>query len=286
MLHVLAQTHTAGVRTHGNAELRRHQHYREHFVHAAEATAVDLTKSNRLRLHQLLEDHAILALLAGRDADRRDGFGDPRVAQHVVGARRLLDPPWIEPRELAHVLDCLVDVPHLIRVEHQLALLADRLAHDLQATLVVLQVATDLDLEVRPPLLDTLTTQLADLLVGVAEPAGGRRVRGIAVGEHFFLALRARVLELVQNVDCLFRPERVSDVVEVDRAYDLLGRHVDDELPGGFALDLRPDIPARVHDPGGGEVYDALLRPHPAELRITREHAPDGTHVALDRLQR
>src|SRR6266550_3081355 len=70
VLHVLAKAHLAGVWTDRHAELRR--------------------------LEELLEDHAVLAMLARGHLDRRDGSCDGGVAEHVIGARRLLDPVRLE----------------------------------------------------------------------------------------------------------------------------------------------------------------------------------------------
>ena len=121
-----------------------------HLVHAAQPARVDLAEGDRVRLHELLEDDPILAVLSRGDADRRDGARDRRVAEHVVRARRLLDPPGIEPRQLAHARDRLVHLPDLVRVDHQLAVGADLLADERGAAHVVGEIASDLDLEVRP----------------------------------------------------------------------------------------------------------------------------------------
>src|SRR5207248_677069 len=102
-------------------------------IHAAEAARVDLAEADRLRLQELLEDDAVLAVLAGRDADRRDRLRDRRVAEHVVGAGGLLDPVRIEFGEALDVRDRLADVPDLIRVEHELALAPEDLARDPRA---------------------------------------------------------------------------------------------------------------------------------------------------------
>src|SRR5437588_9774046 len=172
VLYVLAQPDTARMRTYRNPELGREQQHRQHLVHAAQPAAIDLTELDRLGLHQLLEDDAVLALLAGRDADRGHRLGDRRVAQHVVRAGRLFDPPGIEPRQLPNPGDGLVHVPDLIGVHHELAIGPDLMAHQCGATHVVLQVPADLDLEVRPAARDALAAQTADLVVGVAKPPG------------------------------------------------------------------------------------------------------------------
>src|SRR5207249_9434499 len=91
VLHVLAKTDAARVWAHRNAELGGEEEHRQHLVHTAQAAAIDLTESDRPRLHQLLEDDAVLTLLSGRDADRRDRARNRGVPEDVVGARRLLD---------------------------------------------------------------------------------------------------------------------------------------------------------------------------------------------------
>src|ERR1700729_3236545 len=107
------------MRTYRDAEFRRQQQHREHLVETAETTGVDLAKIDRARLHQLLEDHTILTMLAGSDADRLDPAPNRRVTEDVIGTRWLLDPQRVELSERLHKSDRLVDVPGLIRVEHQ-----------------------------------------------------------------------------------------------------------------------------------------------------------------------
>jgi hypothetical protein len=72
------------------------------------------------------------AMLAGShpDAERPYRLGDRRVTQNIVGAQRLLNPPWPELGQAPHVGDCLIDLPDLVGIHHQRALLADLLADD------------------------------------------------------------------------------------------------------------------------------------------------------------
>src|SRR5439155_14084604 len=117
-----------------------------------------------------------------------DRLRDRGVAENVVGARWLFHPVWVELREAFRVRDGLTDIPDLVRVHHQLAI-ADLLADDPRATHVVLDIAADLDLHVRPALIHRFAAERANLFVGVTEPARGRRVRGKAVAAHLVLAL-------------------------------------------------------------------------------------------------
>jgi len=80
VLNVFAQTDAAGVWTHRNSKLCRHQHYGQHFVHARETATIDLTEADRFGLEELFEDHTVLARLARGYADRRQRFGDLCVA--------------------------------------------------------------------------------------------------------------------------------------------------------------------------------------------------------------
>src|SRR5216684_951654 len=85
VLDIFAQANAAGMRAHGYAELRRHQHHRKHFVHAAEPAAINLAKADGAGLQELFEDHSILAVFSGGDANWRDGLRDFRVAQNIIG---------------------------------------------------------------------------------------------------------------------------------------------------------------------------------------------------------
>src|SRR5256714_11692353 len=102
VLHVLAQAYAAGMWADGDAELRGEQQHGQDLIDPAQPATIDLTEADRTGLHELLEQDAVVTLLSGRDTDRRDGPRDGGVTQHVVWAGRLLDPPGIEPRQLAH----------------------------------------------------------------------------------------------------------------------------------------------------------------------------------------
>ena len=94
------------------------------------------------------------------------------MAQDVVGAQGLLDPPRPELGQSLHVGNRLLDLPDLVGVHHQGAVLADLLADDPGAAHVILEVAADLLLEMRPATGNAFAAEAAQLLVGVAEPAG------------------------------------------------------------------------------------------------------------------
>ena len=89
---------------------------------------------------------------------------------------------------MPHVGDGFIDVPHLVRVHHQLAAGADFLAQNAGAAHVFIQIAADLLLEMRPALRDAFAREAANLVVVVAEPARRGRVSRVALREHLLLA--------------------------------------------------------------------------------------------------
>src|SRR5579859_7313691 len=81
MLNILAEAHAASVGTDGDAELFGHEVDGQRLVDAAEAAGVEVAELHPAGLHELLEDNAILAVLARRDADaqRVERLRDGRV---------------------------------------------------------------------------------------------------------------------------------------------------------------------------------------------------------------
>ena len=148
MLHQLAQPNSTGVRTHRHTELRCHQYHGEVLVDAAKTAAVDLTKADRIRLQQLLEQHAIGAMLARGHAHRRHRARDHVLIRHPGSSA--LDPQQVEFRQGADLIDGFIDIPALVGVDHQRAIRADGFAHETNALVIVFGTRAHLDLEVRP----------------------------------------------------------------------------------------------------------------------------------------
>ena len=99
---ILAQTDTACVRAYRDAKLGRHEEHAEHFAYASEATGVNLAHVDGLGLKKLLEDHAVVGVLASCDADavRLERLADRGVAEDVIGRGGLLDEPAVpSPRQ-------------------------------------------------------------------------------------------------------------------------------------------------------------------------------------------
>src|ERR1700748_3873249 len=98
MLHILAEAHATGMRTYWNVELRRHQNYNEILTHPRQTAAVNLTNINCIRLQQLLEHHAIVAVFSSCNTHLRNLTPDAGMTENVVRAGRLFHPPWIDLR--------------------------------------------------------------------------------------------------------------------------------------------------------------------------------------------
>jgi hypothetical protein len=237
-------------------------------------------------LEELLEDDAVLDVLAGGDADFRDFAADAGVAEDVVGAGGLFHPPGFEFGELTGALDGFEDAPLLVGVDHELVGPADLFADDVAAAEVVDWVAADFELEVGPAFGEGFVAEAADLVFGVAEPAYGGGVGGIAglleLGKAGGFAGVARGGE---DVEGFLRVEGVVDVAEVYGGEELLWLHVGEELPDRLIFGLGIEVPDGVDEGSGGEVDDAFFGAEPAELRVVGELAAEGAEVVGDRAE-
>lgn len=113
VLHVLAQTHTTGVRAHALAILGGHEVHRHDLIHTRQTAAIDLHKVDSVAHDELLEDDAVLAVLASGHADTigLQCLAHRLVAQDIIGAGGLLDPPRLEGRQVLHPLNGLSHLP-------------------------------------------------------------------------------------------------------------------------------------------------------------------------------
>ena len=84
------------MRTDGLAEFGSQQQDGEHFVQTTEPTGVRLYDVDGIAGEELFEHDAIVNVLTGRDAHGPHRTGDGPVAENVIGADGLLDPPGIE----------------------------------------------------------------------------------------------------------------------------------------------------------------------------------------------
>ena len=152
MLNIFAKPDSAGMWTNRHAELCRHQQHGQHLIHSAETTAIDLTETDRVGLHQLFEDHPVLTMFAGRHANGLDRTRNLRMAQHVIGRGRLLYPIRVEGGQLFHPINRLIHIPNLIGIHHQLSVRTDLLANQARSSHIIVEISPDFHFEMRPSL--------------------------------------------------------------------------------------------------------------------------------------
>jgi hypothetical protein len=75
---MLAQTHTPGMRADRDTKLVGHQQNSENLTHTSESDGVNLTDVDGFGLEKLLEDHPVVRVFTGRDANtvRSEGLSD------------------------------------------------------------------------------------------------------------------------------------------------------------------------------------------------------------------
>ena len=185
-------------------------------------------------------------------------------------------------RERLDALDRFANFPALIGVDHELAGRPNLVPDQAHPTRIVLGCAADLDLEMRPAVGERFATERLDAVVGVAEPADRRRVRGIPGFEQRRLTLGFRARLPVENLESFVGRQRVDDVAEVDAGDDLTRRHVGEQFPERLVRRPRVQVPHRVDDSRQRQVDDALLRSEPSKLRLVRQHPPETGEVRRD----
>jgi len=79
----------------GDTELGGHQQHSENLTHASKADGVDLADVDGFGLEKLLEDHPVMRVLTGRDADsiRLESLSDGGMTEDIVWSGRFLDEP-------------------------------------------------------------------------------------------------------------------------------------------------------------------------------------------------
>ena len=279
MLHIFAQPDASGMRPHRQAELGCHQLHRQHLVQPAQAATVDLHEVDGPVGDELLEQNPVLAHLARRHLDRGNGLADLAMAEHVVGAGRFLDEQWPREGEGANPFDGLIDLPDLVGVDHDVRGLAQFLAGDRQAPDVVVEAAPHLELGVGEACSPRLAAKPAELVVGIAEPAGRRGIAGIALVLQCFDPFDLARFGPAQDIQRFLPAQHVGHVAEIDQLQDVFRRHFPDQQPDRFARFLRQKIPHGIDHRAGGEVDCALVRADPAQLAITGDMAPEPPHV-------
>ena len=180
--------------------------------------------SHAARLQQLLEHDAVLHVLAGRDAHRGDAPRDGGVAEDVVGAGRLLDPREARTRRARSPTRSASATSQRWFASMAIGKSGPTASRAMPSRrTVVVEVGPDLELDLREAVGDGLAAEPRELLVGVAEPAGRRRVGGVPGLEEPRGALDAAGLGGAEDRERLVGREGVAEVAEVDERHELLG---------------------------------------------------------------
>ena len=101
--------------------------------------------------------------------------------------------------------------------------------------------------------------EAANLVFAVTEPACGGgvgRITGAFELEKAGIFARLRAAE---DGESFIGAECVGDVAEVDDGDDLLGCHIGEQTPDGFAFGLGVEVPDGVEESGAGEIDDAFF---------------------------
>ncbi|MCY1239851.1 hypothetical protein D9M72_526680 [compost metagenome] len=249
-----------------DAEFGGHQLHREHLIHAGEAAGVQLAVVDGLGLEELLEEDAVHAVLAGGYADGLDCPADLGVPEDVVGACWFLDPKGVEFRQLFHPVDRRGNVPHLVGVDHEVALRPDHIAGDAKSADVVLQGGPDFQLDMAVALVHSLLAQAAQLFVGVAQPSRGGGVAGIAFTHHLFEAVVPCGVEAGKDSEGLIPRQRIRQIRQVRGVDDLLRGHVHEQPPQRLSGTPRGQVPHRVHYRSKCKVFHTFVRSEPPQL--------------------
>ena len=161
------------------------------------------------------------------------------------GLGRLLDPRGVERRQARPSTRSRRRRPSAGWRRSRSAIVgADRLAGDPQRRTSSSRSAPTLSLIWVKPSATASRQSRAQLLVGVAEPAGRRRVRRIAPLEQRAVALGAPASRAPAGCSSAsLGRQRVGEVAEVDQHDDLLGRHVGEQLPQRLARRAWPAGP-------------------------------------------
>ncbi|MCY1301029.1 hypothetical protein D9M70_506180 [compost metagenome] len=129
---------------------------------------------------------------------------------------------------------------------------------------------------------DRLLGEPPQLVIVIAEPAGRRRVAGVAFPLERRYALGLSGLGLAENSDRLVAGEHIRHVAIVDDVGDLFRRHVGNEPPDGFARFLGKQVPDGVDHGAGGEMDRPLFGADPSQLAVTRQVPPKAPRIGED----
>ncbi len=182
MLDIFTQTYATGMGADGQIVFCGHQHNSKDFIDPTQTAGVDLNHIYRAFHDELLEHDPVLAHFASSDLHIANRCADFPVPGNIVGACRFFDEPRLCKTELVHPVDGLIDLPDLIGVDHQVPVRPDCVARYGEAANVIFKVAANLQLDVVETGINGFLAKPAQLVVGIAKPACGCGVAGVAIG--------------------------------------------------------------------------------------------------------
>src|SRR5438094_7244699 len=110
------------------------------------------------------------------------------MAEYIVRAGRLLDPPGFKLGQAPHIADRLLDIPDLVGIHHELSLPTDFLTENAGTANICLNIAAYLLFKMSPTRGNSFARQKAHLFVGIPQPACRGRIGRIAKLLHLTLA--------------------------------------------------------------------------------------------------
>src|SRR5260370_41070114 len=168
------------MRAYGNAKFRGHQQDGKVLVDPAHTATIDLTEIKWFGLHELFEEHTVLAMFARGYFYRGNGFANSSMTKHIIRTGWLFDPQWVEASQLLHAFNSGRHIPFLIGIHHQKQIVSDFFADNRCPSNVVLQVRAYFHFDVLPSFCLSFTTESPDFFIGITKPSCRRSVCGIA----------------------------------------------------------------------------------------------------------
>src|SRR6266566_3190988 len=92
MLDILTQSHAPGMREDRDTKFRCHQQDGKHLVNTSQTAAINLAKTDRTSLQQLLEHHPAMTVFTGCHTNGRYRPRNGCVAKHIIRGCWLFNP--------------------------------------------------------------------------------------------------------------------------------------------------------------------------------------------------
>ncbi|MNX80155.1 hypothetical protein D3C86_1118060 [compost metagenome] len=196
------------------------------------------------------------------------------MASDIIRAGRFFDEEGLGKGELIHPLDCLINFPHLIGIDHQVTVGTNHLAGYGKTANVVFQITADLHLHMVETGIDGFLAKTAQLGVVIAKPAGRRGIAGVTFVLQRLDTFPLAAFGFFEDRERIVTGQHVRQIAIIDDICDFFRAHVGDKLPHRLARLLCQQIPYRIHNGAGGEMHRALVRADPAQLAVARQMPP------------